>query len=139
MSSNPVALRICTPPEDTEFMDIRRGTHVEFGQSIYEPFGIAQLEPLSFGALCVITNVCGCAGFVNAVTQGRGTPNVIVTDYTDLGGATPDIDELLRDGAGSPALRAVVCAVDGSSCISPSALALEAASARYRLSWRITA
>ncbi len=83
-------------PEDMEFLDIRRGTHVEFGQSIYEPFGIAQLEPLSFGAVCVVTNVCGCAGFVNAVTHGNGTPNVIIADYTDLGGTTPDIDELLR-------------------------------------------
>ncbi len=83
-------------PEDMEFMDIRRGTHVEFGQSIYEPFGIAQLEPLSFGALCVVTNVCGCAGFVDAVTRGEGCPNVIVTDYTDLGGRPMDIDDLLR-------------------------------------------
>ena len=82
-------------PEDMEFMDIRRGTHCEFGQSIYEPFGIAQLEPLSFGALCVITNVCGCAGFVSAATEGRGTPNIIVADYTNLGDARPDIDELL--------------------------------------------
>ncbi|MEJ2649853.1 MAG: hypothetical protein P8016_15765, partial [Sedimentisphaerales bacterium] len=30
---------------DMEFMDIRKGSDVEFGQSIYEPFGIAQLEP----------------------------------------------------------------------------------------------
>ena len=46
---------------DMEFLDIRKGTDIEFGQSIYEPFGIAQLEPLSFGGMCVITNVCGCA------------------------------------------------------------------------------
>jgi len=83
-------------PEEMEFLDIRRGTHVEFGQSIYEPFGIAQLEPLSFGALCVVSNVCGCAGFVDAITEGRGAPNVIVADYTDPGDVPPDIDELLR-------------------------------------------
>lgn len=83
-------------PEEMEFMDIRRGTHVEFGQSIYEPFGIAQLEPLSFGAICVVTNVCGCAGFVDATTHGEGTPNVIVADYTDLGDLKMDMDELLR-------------------------------------------
>jgi len=56
-----------------------------FGQSIYEPFGIAQLEPLSFGGICVITNVCGCAGFVKDVTMGQDTKNVIFADYTDLG------------------------------------------------------
>lgn len=83
-------------PKEMEFMDIRRGTHAEFGQSIYEPFGIAQLEPLSFGALCVITNVCGCAGFVDKVTGGQTVPNVIVADYTDIGDVRPSIDHLLE-------------------------------------------
>ena len=67
-----------------EFMDIRKGSDAEFGQSIYEPFGIAQLEPLSFGGICIVTNVCGCAGFVKAVTKGREVKNVIVADYTQL-------------------------------------------------------
>jgi len=51
-------------PEDMEFMDIRKGSDVEFGQSIYEPFGIAQLEPLTFGGICVFSSVCGCSGFL---------------------------------------------------------------------------
>lgn len=82
-------------PEDMEFMDIRKGSDCEFGQSIYEPFGIAQLEPLSFGGLCVVTNVCGCAGFVNDVTNNQPVKNVIVADYTDLNGYdSDDIDTL---------------------------------------------
>jgi hypothetical protein len=72
-------------PYDMEFMDIRKGSDVEFGQSIYEPFGIAQLEPLSFGGICVISNVCGCAGFLKAVTGGAEVRNVISADYTNLG------------------------------------------------------
>jgi hypothetical protein len=67
-----------------EFMDIRKGSDVEFGQSIYEPFGIAQVEPISFGGICVFSECCGCAGFVAKVTDGKPTPNVIVADYTDL-------------------------------------------------------
>jgi len=51
-------------PEDMEFMDIRKGSDLEFGQSIYEPFGIAQLEPLTFGGICVFSSVCGCSGFL---------------------------------------------------------------------------
>lgn len=69
-------------PADMAFWDIRKGSDVEFGQSIYEPFGIAQLEALSFGCICVMTNVCGCAGFVRRVAGPQGTPNVIVADYT---------------------------------------------------------
>lgn len=68
--------------EEMEFWDIRRGSDLEFGQSIYEPFGIAQLEALSFGSLAVMTNVCGCAGFVQRISGPAGTPNVIVADYT---------------------------------------------------------
>ena len=70
-------------PEDMSFMDIRRGSDVEFGMSIYEPFGIAQLEPLTFGAICVPSRVCGCAGFFEKVTGGASVPNVFIADYCD--------------------------------------------------------
>jgi hypothetical protein len=84
-------------PADMEFMDIRKGSDVEFGQSMYEPFGIAQVEPISFGGICVYTNVCGCAGFVEKAAGGA-TPNAIVADYTQLppGHLTPE--ELLAIG-----------------------------------------
>ncbi len=85
-------------PEAMEFLDIRKGTDVEFGQSVYEPFGIAQLEPLSFGGLCVVTNVCGCAGFVGQVTGGHSVPNVLVADYTTLPGGTT-LDAALSIGS----------------------------------------
>lgn len=51
-------------PAAMEFQDIRRGSDVEFGQSIYEPFGIAQVEPVNFGAIACVSNVCGCVGFL---------------------------------------------------------------------------
>lgn len=85
--------------EEMEFWDIRRGSDAEFGQSVYEPFGIAQLEALSYGATCVISSVCGCAGFVEAAAGGA-TPNVIVPDYT----------KLENEGVGDPALLAMTAA-----------------------------
>jgi glycogen synthase len=82
-----------------EFLDIRKGADVEFGQSIYEPFGIAQLEPLTFGGLCVVTDVCGCAGFLRDTTAGREVRNVIVANYTNLGDYQyADIEDLLQIG-----------------------------------------
>ncbi|HZL36522.1 MAG TPA: hypothetical protein VFC78_14480 [Tepidisphaeraceae bacterium] len=71
-------------PADMDFYDIRKGSDVEFGQSIYEPFGIAQVEPISFGGICVFSNVCGCAGFVEKAAGGT-TLNAISADYTDIG------------------------------------------------------
>lgn len=67
-------------PPGMRFRDLRAGTDLEFGQSIYEPFGIAQLEPLSTGALCVPSSVCGCLGFVQRAA-GSIPPNIIVADY----------------------------------------------------------
>jgi hypothetical protein len=70
-------------PHDMDFADLRRGTDVEFGQSIYEPFGIGQTEPLTYGALCCLTNVCGCIGFINKA-GGLALPNIILADYVTL-------------------------------------------------------
>lgn len=74
-------------PEEMTFLDIRKGVDVEFGMSIYEPFGIAQLEPLSFGGICVPSNICGCAGFAMAAAKHQNVPNLIIPDFSDLGEA----------------------------------------------------
>jgi len=93
-------------PEGMEFLDIRKGSDVEFGQSIYEPFGIAPLEPLTFGGLCVLSNISGCCGFVQEAIAGiepalvKGTRNIIVADYTAIDGGFGDIGELLAMGRG---------------------------------------
>jgi hypothetical protein len=71
-------------PADMEFLDIRKGSDAEFGQSIYEPFGIAQVEPISFGGICVFTGLCGCAGFVRQAAGGKPCNNAIEVDYTKL-------------------------------------------------------
>jgi hypothetical protein len=74
-------------PEDMNFSDIRCGTDVEFGLSVYEPFGISQFEPLCGGALCVVSNVCGCMGFARRVAKGRSIEdNIIEADYLKVAG-----------------------------------------------------
>jgi len=84
-------------PEDMEFMDIRKGNDVEFGQSIYEPFGISQIEPLTFGGICVVSNVCGCSGFLQDIADGEDVRNVIIADYTNLDNRSfADIEALLQ-------------------------------------------
>jgi hypothetical protein len=82
-------------PADMEFLDIRRGTDVEFGLSVYEPFGIAMLEPLTYGGLCVVSNVCGCVGFVQDVCGETVPDNVILADYVNLDEPPEDIESLL--------------------------------------------
>lgn len=84
-------------PADMDFMDIRKGTDVELGQSIYEPFGISQLESLTFGGICVISSVCGCAGFVLGIAGAEGAKNLVVADYTKLNSHRfASIEDLLK-------------------------------------------
>ena len=74
-------------PAESAFTDVRQGTDLEFGQSIYEPFGIAQVEPLAFGAMSVVSNVCGCVGFITEAARECGLqhfPSLIQADYTSL-------------------------------------------------------
>ena len=72
-------------PEAMTFHDLRQGSDVEFGQSAYEPFGIAQLETLAFGGISVVTSACGCAELLARVAGGDLPANVLLVDY-----AAPD-------------------------------------------------
>jgi hypothetical protein len=84
-------------PAEVEFADIRHGSDVEFGQSIYEPFGIAQVEPIGFGGICVYTEICGCAGFVRLAAGNQPVRNALEVDYTQLPAGTPrDLASLLK-------------------------------------------
>jgi len=51
-------------PENAEWLDLRIGSDAEFGMSIYEPFGIAQIETIQFGGLAVLSSSCGCSGLI---------------------------------------------------------------------------
>jgi len=86
-------------PADMDIAHLRRATDVEFGMATYEPFGISPLEPLACGAICVISNVCGCEGFVQHATAKKGTPVVISADFTKLD-RHMSIDDLKGMGRG---------------------------------------
>ncbi|MBL0870909.1 MAG: hypothetical protein IBJ18_10075 [Phycisphaerales bacterium] len=65
--------------------DLRTATDVELGLSTYEPFGIAQLEPLYAGAICLPSSVCGCLGLVKRAMQELNltdSPLVLPGDFT---------------------------------------------------------
>ena len=73
-------------PTNAEFADLRRGSDAEFGQSIYEPFGISQVECLSSGTISVVSDVCGCRGFVRQAAGEVGLGGFIEGAYTQLDG-----------------------------------------------------
>ena len=67
------------------FTDSRCGSDLELGLSVYEPFGISQLEALCYGALCAVSNVCGCMGFARRAAKGDLIDsNIVEADYVTL-------------------------------------------------------
>lgn len=73
-------------PEGLSLADLRRAADCELGMSIYEPFGIAHLEALHAGAICIPSTVCGCLGLVRRGMAELGIdekacPNVLAADF----------------------------------------------------------
>jgi hypothetical protein len=73
-------------PESADFLDLRTASDAELGFSVYEPFGIAQLETVPFGGVAVLSSTCGCAAFLqHAFSEAHIKPFHIV-DFTEPAG-----------------------------------------------------
>ena len=68
-------------PEEASFKDLRIGSDAEFGFSIYEPFGIAQLEVIPFGGVAVLSSSCGSAFLLEEVFKGKKSDNYSIVDF----------------------------------------------------------
>ncbi len=85
-------------PENVDLRDLRRGSDLELCLSLYEPFGLSPLEPLTYGGLSLISTSCGCAGFVKQISRGGKSPNVILADYVGAGPEVADLKDALAIG-----------------------------------------
>jgi len=68
-------------PENAQWIDLRIGSDVELGMSVYEPFGIAQIETIQFGGLAVLSDACGCCGLIKSKYKSNDNSFHIV-DFT---------------------------------------------------------
>jgi hypothetical protein len=97
-------------PKELTTADLRRAADVELGMSTYEPFGIAQLEPLHAGAICVTSTVCGCMGLVRRAMHELGlddAPNIIPADF--ISGLPMNVDPLTLTAQQRDAIEETVC------------------------------
>ena len=128
-------------PANAEFADLRRGSDAEFGQSIYEPFGISQVECLSAGTISVVSDVCGCRGFVRQAANEAELAGFIEGAYTQL--AETDRAEQpigMRERTQAEALQSQVVASALASQLSAGAtgrkkLLAEGYAAAQKMSW----
>ncbi len=72
-------------PEDAEFADLRMASDAEFGFSIYEPFGIAQIETIPFGGVSLLSSSCGAAGLLQEKFKGAAIKPFYILDYISAG------------------------------------------------------
>jgi len=68
-------------PEEASFKDLRIGSDAEFGFSIYEPFGIAQLEVMPFGGIAVLSSSCGSAFLLKEAFNDKESNNYSIVDF----------------------------------------------------------
>ncbi len=72
-------------PADAEFDDLRMASDVELGLSIYEPFGIAQIETIAFGGVAVMSSSCGAAQFLCDRFDDAPIKPFYILDYISAG------------------------------------------------------
>jgi len=74
----------CNPSGMTR-TQFRMAVDVEFGLSMYDAYGISQLESLGFGAICVISKVCGVVNALESVAEPKQYLNILIADYVKYG------------------------------------------------------
>ena len=72
-------------PENMEFEDLRIASDAEFGFSIYEPFGISQIETIPFGGVSVLSSSCGAAAFLQKKFKDAQIKPYYILDYIAAG------------------------------------------------------
>jgi hypothetical protein len=70
-------------PAEMQLFDLRAGSDVELGFSIYEPFGIAQLETFPYGGLPLLSRTCGSADLLEQVIP-PGEELALAVDFTRI-------------------------------------------------------
>jgi len=86
-------------PEGTSFSDLRYGSDAELGFSVYEPFGIAQIETVPFGGLAILSRQCGCSFLLDTCFSDTVEKPYYAIDFTehDLNNDSSLVDTMNSD------------------------------------------
>ena len=71
-------------PPGTTFSDLRYGSDAELGFSIYEPFGIAQIETVPFGGIAILSRQCGCSFLLDACFHDVAKRPYYYIDFSEI-------------------------------------------------------
>ena len=80
-------------PPGADRLTLRAAADTELGLSVYEPFGISQLETYAYGGLPVVSRACGCS-FLLEETAPAGTYAIL--DFAHPGDGGVDLTDRRR-------------------------------------------
>ena len=72
-------------PPNTDLLDLRVASDAEIGLSVYEPFGIAQLETIPFGGTSILSSSCGSAAMLQRIFANAEIKPFYVLDFIGAG------------------------------------------------------
>lgn len=81
-------------PGELDFTGLRAGADCELGFSVYEPFGIAQLETIPFGGAAALSSSCGCAYMLEKLFKDASARPYRVVDFIGQGRESLEYDSL---------------------------------------------
>lgn len=84
-------------PDNCDFSDLRIASDLEFGMSIYEPFGIAQIETVPYGGIAVMSRACGSSFLLEKGWQDKKTIPFHIIDFANTGKAEYDWKNLTAE------------------------------------------
>ncbi len=77
-------------PDDATFSDLRVGSDAELGFSVYEPFGIAQIETVPFGGPAILSRACGSAFLLESAYADYPIKPYYILDFSET---EPELDK----------------------------------------------
>lgn len=81
-------------PENTTFSDLRIASDAEFGMSIYEPFGIAQIETVPYGGVAVLSRACGSSFLLEQGNFDDKTNAFHVIDFSNTSASIKNYNDI---------------------------------------------
>ncbi len=84
-------------PIGTTLLDLRIASDAEFGYSIYEPFGISQIEIIPYGGISLLSRACGASFLFENVWGNDEKAPFHIIDFSDIDKVNiPEISDIFK-------------------------------------------
>lgn len=84
-------------PIGTNIADLRIASDAELGYSIYEPFGISQIETIPYGGVSLLSRACGSSFLFDSILKNNCPKAYHIIDFSSIESLKiPKINEIIK-------------------------------------------